>query len=183
MTQYWSWRVYVFILALAITCAVFVVYSPLVWVGVAGILVLTAQFVNPISSLAVVVITCALLSYSPFEAGALSRLFPGDLAIGIFIFAWLARCQSWSFRDLFQPDVINRPLLGIAVVTPVSMLWSRLHPDPSVTSSFPHSDVAWTTTQVSQILLLLTTICMPFAVAATIKTAKQIETVVLIIAS
>jgi len=181
LQQNWSWRVYVFILALAITGAICVIYSPLVWLGIAGLLVLGVQLVNPVSRLAVVVFTCALLSYSPFEAGALSRLFPGDLAIGFFVFAWLIRCESWSFKELFRPDMINRPLLGIALVTPLSMIWSRFHPDPSVTYSFPHSDVSWTTTQVSQLALLAVTICMPFAVAATIKSWKRVEAVVIIL--
>jgi len=69
----------------------------------------------------------------------------------------------------------------MAVVTPLSMLWSRMHPDPSVTYSFPHSDVSWTTTQVSQLALLAITICMPFAVAATMKTWKKLEAVVVIL--
>src|SRR5438876_11598255 len=67
----------------------------------------------------------------------------------------------------------------MAVVTPLSMLWSRLLPDPSVTYSFPHADVSWTTAQVSQLAWLAATICMAFAVAATIKTWKHVETIVI----
>src|SRR5207248_7589929 len=63
--------------------------------------------------------------------------------------------------------------------TPLSMLWSRLFPDPSVTYSFPHADVSWTTAQVSQLALLAATICMAFAVAATIKNWKNVETIVI----
>jgi O-antigen ligase len=61
------------------------------------------------------------------------------------------------------------------------MLWSRLFPDPSVTYSFPHSDVSWATAQASQLALLVATICVPFAVAATIKSWKNVETVVVTI--
>lgn len=183
IAQFWSWKVYATILVFAVITTIFVVYSPLVWVGVLGMLVLGAQFSNPISSLAVVSFTCALLSYSPFEVGALSRLFPGDLAIGIFVCAWLLRSESWSFRELFQPNLINRPLLGMAVITPLSLAWSRFHPDPSVSYAFPHSDVSLNTTQVSQLGLLAVTICMPFAVAAAIKAWKDIETLVIILGS
>src|SRR5205814_857513 len=181
MPQLWSWKVCVFLVGVAVVIDVLVVQSPLVWLAGAGMLAIGAQFWNPISSLAVVILTCGLLSYSPFESGALSRLYPGDLALGIFLIAWIVSRSSWSVKDVFQPETINRPLLGMAVVTPLSMLWSRMHPDPSVTYSFPHSDVSWTTTQVSQLALLAITICMPFAVAATMKTWKKLEAVVVIL--
>src|SRR5437868_3981953 len=89
MTQNWSWRVYASILALALSTAVCLVYSPWMWLGIAALLVVAAQFMNPISSLGIVVFSCGLLSYSPFEAGLMSRLYPGDLAIAIFVVAWL----------------------------------------------------------------------------------------------
>jgi O-antigen ligase len=176
-----SWKICAFIVSFAVALDILFVQSPLLWVGVAGMLVIAVQFWKPTLSLAVVILTCGLLSYSPFESGALSRLYPGDLALGIFLVAWLVGLSSWSLNDAFQPDMINRPLLGMAVVTPLSMLWSRMHPDRSVTYSFPHSDVSWGTTQVSQLGLLAVTICMPFAVAATIKSWKKLEAVVIIL--
>ena len=69
----------------------------------------------------------------------------------------------------------------MALLTPISMLWSRLHPDPEVTYAYPHSDVSWTTAQLSQLVLLAATLCIPFAVAAGIKRWKDVETVVIII--
>src|SRR5205807_9732386 len=88
---------------------------------------------------------------------------------------------SWSVRVIFRSDPIRRPLLAMAGVSALSMLWSRLHPDPSVTYSFPHSDVSWGTAQVSQLALLAATICIPFATKATIKNWKNVETVVITI--
>ena len=181
LVQSSSWRVYASILVIAVAATVFSVYSPVVWVVMAALLVVAAQFSNLITSLGVVVFTCGLLTYSPFESGALSRLYPGNLAMGFFICAWLVRSESRAPKELFKPSAINRPLLAMALVTPASMLWSRLHPDPSVTYSFPHSDVSWATAQVSQLALLATTICIPFAVAAAIKTWRDIETVVIVL--
>jgi len=60
------------------------------------------------------------------------------------------------------------------------MLWSRLHPDPEVTYSFPHSDVSWATAQVSQLVLLAATLAIPIAVATGIRRWKDVETVVTI---
>lgn len=180
VTQCWSWKAYALIVALALSTAVLMVQSPLVWIGIAALLAVGAQFFNPIGGLGVVIFTCGLLGYSPFEAGALSRLYPGDIAIAIFLAAWLIERRPWSFKDHFQPDLINRPLLALAVVTPISMLWSRLHPDPSVTYSFPHSDVSWTMAQLSQLALLAATVCMPFAVVSAIKSWKDIETLIII---
>jgi len=168
---------------LAVTVDILLVRSPLIWLGAAGVVAVLAQFRSPLSGLAVVIFTCGLLNYSPFEIGALSRLYPGDVAIGIFIFAWILSNFSWPSRNLFPSTALNRPLLGIALLTPLSMLWSRLYPDPEVTYAYPHSDVSWTTAQASQLVLLAATMCIPFAVAAGIKRWKDVETVTIMVGS
>jgi O-antigen ligase len=162
----------------AVTLDVLVVQFPFVGIAIAALLVIAAQIWGPLLSLAVVLFTCGLLSYSPYDNGALSRLFPGDIAIGCFLIMWLLRARPWSLKRLFQPTLLNGPLLGVAVVTLISMAWSRMFPDPSVTYSFPHSDVSWAMTQTSQVGLLAATICMPFAVATAIKSWRQVEAVV-----
>jgi O-antigen ligase len=176
------WTVCALVAALAVTLDVLLVQYPLVWLSVAAVATVLAQFRSPMSGLAVVVFTCGLANYSPFDAGALSRLYPGNVAIGIFILAWLASNVAGP-RNLFPSTVLNRPLLALALLTPVSMLWSRLHPDPEVTYAFPHSEVSWATAQLSQLGLLAVTLCIPFAVAAGIKRWKDVETVVLIVGS
>jgi O-antigen ligase len=177
----WQWKLCALVAALAVTLDILIVQYPLGWLAAAGVVAVLAQFKSSMSGLAVVIFSCGLANYSPFEFGALSRLYPGDVAIAIFILAWLFSSRSWSLKNLFPVSAINRPLLGIAVMVAVSMLWSRLHPDPEVTYSFPHSDVSWATAQVSQIVLLVGTVCIPFAVAAGIKRWKDVETVVIII--
>lgn len=169
------------IAAVAVAVDILVVQSPLVWLGIAGVLAFLAQFRSAMSGMAVVIFSCGLLNYSPFEAGALSRLYPGNIAIVIFLVAWLMSSTSWSASNLFPSNPLNRPLLGMAVVVPISMLWSRLSPDPEVIYSFPHSDVSWTTAQLSQLVLLAATLCIPFAVSAGIKRWRDVETVVTIV--
>jgi len=177
----WSWKICALIAAAAVSVDFMFVQFPLVWLGAAGVLAVLAQFRNPISGLAVVIFTCGLANYSPFETGALSRLYPGNIAIGIFILAWLVSAISTSPSSLLPRTPFSRPLLGMALLTPISMLWSRLHPDPEVTYAYPHSDVSWTTAQLSQLVLLAATIGIPFAVAAGIKRWKDVETVVIIV--
>ncbi len=177
--QHPSWKICALVAALAVTLDVLLVHSPLVWLSVAGVVAVVAQFRSPLSGLAVVIFSCGLLNYSPFEVGALSRLYPGVLAIGIFLVAWLVSSLSWSRTSLFPSNPLNKPLLGIGVVASTSMFWSRLHPDPEVSYSYPHSDVSWATTQVSQLVLLAATLCIPIAVAAGIKRWKDVETVVM----
>lgn len=178
--QDWSWKICVLVAGLAVALDILIVQSPLVWLGVAGAVAVLAQFRSPLSGLAVVLFSCGLLNYSPFESGAWSRLYPGNVAIGIFLVAWLMSNRSWSLRNLFPATPVRGPLLGLAIVTPLSMLWSRFHPDPEVTYSFPHSDVSWATAQVSQLVLLAATIGIPLAVAAGIKRWKDVENVVTI---
>ncbi|MBO0911398.1 MAG: O-antigen ligase family protein [Acidobacteria bacterium] len=181
ITQDWSWKISLLLAAVAVTLDVLILQSPVVWLGIAGAVALLAQFRSPISGLAVVVFTCGLANYSPFKAGTLSRLYPGNVAIAIFIIAWLARTKPWSAKSLFPPVAIRAPLMGLAVLTPISMLWSRLFPDHEVVYSFPHSDVSWAMVQASQFALLAVTICVPFAVLAGIKRWKDIENLVLMI--
>ena len=175
-----GWKICLLLAAIAITLDLLLIQAPLVWLGLAGAAAILAQFRSPIGGLAVVVFSCGLLNYSPFEAGILSRLYPGNLAIGIFLLAWALSRASWSRESFFPPSALNRPLLAMAVVAPISMLWSRVTPDPEVTYSFPHSDVPWSTVQISQFLLLATTLCLPFAVAAGIRRWKDIESVIVI---
>ena len=177
----WSWKLCALVAAVAVSLDLLIVQYPMVWLGVAGAVTVLAQFRSPLSGLAVVIFTCGLLNYSPFEMGALSRLYPGNVAIGIFILAWLLSNFSWPLRNLFPSTVLNKPLLSLALLVPLSMLWSRLHLDPEVTYAYPHSDVSWATAQISQLGLLAVTICIPFAVAAGIKRWKDVETVVMII--
>lgn len=179
--QGWSWRLCVLIAALAVTLDVLLIQFPLVGLGTAAVVAVLAQFRSPMSGLAVVIFSCGLANYSPFETGALSRLYPGNVTIGIFIIAWLLSNMSGSRRSLFPSNAIQKPLLGMALVTPLSMLWSRFYPDPEVIYAYPHSDVSWTTAQLSQLVLLAATVCIPFAVAAGIKRWKDIETVVILI--
>jgi O-antigen ligase len=181
LPESWAWKLCVLIAAIAVTLDILLVQYPLVWLGAAAVLTVLAQFRSPISGLAIVIFSCGLGNYSPFEAGALSRLYPGDVAIGIFILAWLKSNGLGSPRNLFPTAVISRPLFGFALLTPVSMVWSRLHPDSEVTYAYPHSDVSWATAQMSQLVLLAATLCIPFAVAAAIKRWKDVETVVLIV--
>lgn len=179
--QGWSGKLCALVAVIAVIVDILLVRSPLIWLGAAGVVAVLAQFRSPLSGLAVVILTCGLLNYSPFEMGALSRLYPGDLAIGIFVFAWILSDFTWPPRDMFPSTILNRPFLGLALLTPLSMLWSRLYPDPEVTYAYPHSDVSWATAQASQIVLLAATMCIPFAVAAGIKRWKDVETVVIMI--
>jgi len=179
--QGWSWKICTLIAAVAVMIDVLLVQYPLVWLGAAGVVAVLARFRSPMSGLGVVVFSCGLANYSPFETGAWSRLYPGNIAIGIFILAWLASNISTSPKNFLPTTVVNKPLLGMALMVPISMLWSRLHPDAEVTYAYPHSEVSWTTAQLSQLVLLTATLCIPFAVAAAIKRWKDVETVVIII--
>src|SRR6266487_4391086 len=111
--QGWSWKICALIAAAAVTVDLMFVQYPLVWLGAAGVLAVLAQFRSPLSGLAVVIFSCGLLNYSPFETGALARLYPGVLAIGIFLVAWLVSSLSWSRTSLFPSNPLNKPLLGI----------------------------------------------------------------------
>ena len=175
--QPWSWKVYGLILCLAPAAALLLVEYPLVWIIAIAVLAIWVQFRSPITSLGVVIIACGLLTYSPFETGAISRLYPGDLAIGMFLLAWFLRVRG-PLRSAFEPGLMSKPLFAIGIVMLLSMLWSRLHPDSSVTYSFPHSDVSWTTTQISQVGLIVAVIGTPFAVAGTIKHWRDVEKIV-----
>jgi len=88
-TPGWSWKICFLIAAAAVTLDVLFVESPLTWLVAAGVAAVLAQFRSRLGGLAVVIFSCGLLNYSPFDTGTLSRLYPGNIAIGVFLLAWL----------------------------------------------------------------------------------------------
>jgi O-antigen ligase len=155
------------------------VRSPLAAIAAAGMLGALVLFCTPMAGLTAVIFACGLLTWSPFQTGIWSRLYPGNVAIGVFLAEWTASHLAWGRKRFFQPSAINPPLFGLAVAIVLSMLWSRLFPDARVAYRFPHSGVSWATTQVTQLGLLVATACMPFAVAAAIRSWKDVEKVIL----
>jgi len=126
-----------------------------------------------------VVFACGLLTYSPFEDGVLSRVYPGILVLGIFLLQWLVHRRSAPSEPSFSIDSFYNPLLGIVLVSLASMILSRLAPDSSVSYTFPNSDVSLSVTQFSQLWILLATVCLPFAVAASLESWKDIEHIII----
>ena len=108
--QRWPWHVCVLVAAIAVALDLLFVEFPLPWLLAAGGVAVLAQFRSPLSGLAVVIFTCGLANYSPFETGALSRLYPGNIAIGLFVLAWLLNNISTSPRTLLPRTPLNRPL-------------------------------------------------------------------------
>lgn len=153
--------------------------SAAVWVAVMAAVAVGSLFWNVKSALLAVIVCSGLLAATPFDGGMLSRLYAGDVAIGMFLLGWCFRSQTSARVPRFPDEPIIKPLRWLAVVACLSMLWSRVFPEPGVLYTFPNFDVPLIVTQLTQLFLLATVVCMPFAVVAMVRDRSDIENVVL----
>lgn len=91
------------------------------------------------------------------SSGILSRLYIGDLLF-IFVFLiWILQVvlpERKSGRVLLTKTLLA-PLICLILVGLISILYSRLYPDPNVPYVYPHSNVSITVTNLSEMSLLI----------------------------
>ncbi len=90
-------------------------------------------------------------------SGILSRLYIGNLLFLLITVIWILQIvlpERKSGRVLLQPMLLA-PLLALILVGLVSIIYSRLFPDPNVPYTYPHSNVSITITNLSEMALLI----------------------------
>ena len=101
--------------------------------------------------------------FSASSSGILSRLYIGDLLFVLIVGIWLLREMSTKrttrLARLEMP--ILGPLICLAFIGFLSIIYSRLSPDPHVTYAFAHSDVSLLLVNIVEMFLL---ICLPLII-------------------
>lgn len=79
--------------------------------------------------------------FAASSSGILSRLYLGDLLFVLIISIWLLKELSSKSKIRWSNKSILLPLICIALIGLVSIIFSHLSPDLRVTYAFAHSDV------------------------------------------
>ena len=91
------------------------------------------------------------------SSGILSRLYIGNLLFLLVASIWILQMvlpERKSGQVLLKP-LLLAPLLALILVGLVSIIYSRLFPDPNVPYTYPHSTVSVTITNLSEMALLI----------------------------
>ena len=103
------------------------------------------------------------LIFSASSSGILSRLYIGDLLFVLIVGIWLLReissKRATRLARLEKP--IIGPLICLALIGFLSIIYSHLSPDPHVTYGFVHSDVSLILVNIVEMFLL---ICLPLII-------------------
>ena len=91
------------------------------------------------------------------SSGILSRLYIGNLLFAFVALIWLIQIilpERKSGRMLLVPTLLY-PALALILIGFISIVYSRLFPDPNVPYSYPHSNVSITVVNLSEMALLI----------------------------
>ncbi|HEV2581845.1 MAG TPA: O-antigen ligase family protein [Ktedonobacteraceae bacterium] len=97
------------------------------------------------------------LSITLSQSGILSRLYIGNMLLALLAIIWLAQFvlpERKSGSKLLSRGLLI-PLLLINIVGLISIIYSRIYPDPNVPYTYPHSNVSITIVNLSEMALLL----------------------------
>jgi len=90
-------------------------------------------------------------------SGILSRLYVGNLLFVLVVLIWIFQVilpERKSGQVLLERSLLI-PLLFLIVIGLLSIVYSRLFPDPNVPYQYPHSDVSITLVNISEMAILI----------------------------
>jgi O-antigen ligase len=90
-------------------------------------------------------------------SGILSRLYIGNLLFVLVVLIWIFQVilpERKSGQVLLERSLLI-PLLFLIVIGLLSIVYSRLFPDPNVPYQYPHSDVSITLVNISEMAILV----------------------------
>lgn len=134
-------------------------------IGLAAIVLIGLFFLFSEAALPVYILVAGpSIVFSVSNSGILSRLYIGDLLFLLILIIWLL--QTLSSKRKLRPERLEMPILAplicLALIGFVSILYSHLSPDPHVTYAFQHSNVSLLTVNGVEMFLL---ICLPLIIA------------------
>jgi len=114
------------------------------------------------------------------SSGILSRLYIGNVLFLLVTGIWILQIvlpERKSGRVKLEPMLLA-PLLALILIGLVSIIYSRLFPDPNVSYTYPNSTVSITITNLSEMALL---IGLPFflvLVPGVVRTVRDVRWVI-----
>jgi O-antigen ligase len=137
------------------------------------IVLLFAQFELALPFYIIVAGPSIVLSSS--GSGILSRLYIGDLLFALIVVIWLLRKIPSERRNEFvtRYKSIVIPLICLALIGFLSIIYSRLSPDPYVTYEYAHSDVSLLLVNIVEMFLLIGLSLFIVIVPAVVRTLQD----------
>src|SRR6266487_5565124 len=111
------------------------------------------------------------------NSGILSRLYVGNLLFALIVVIWLLQ-RGVSERKAGPARGEARilvPLIGLAFIGFVSIIYSHLFPDPHVSYSFAHSDAPLLLVNLVEMILLISLPLFTVIVPGMVRTARDAQ--------
>ncbi len=91
------------------------------------------------------------------HSGLLSRLFAGDLVFGLVLIVWVLQMvlPLRKSGQRFLDPMIMAPIVCLILVGFISIVMSRLNPDPKVIYTYPHSTVSINIVNLVELAVLI----------------------------
>jgi O-antigen ligase len=111
------------------------------------------------------------------SSGILSRLYIGNLLFVLVVSIWILQTilpNRKSGRMLLEPSLLL-PLTALSIVGLISIIYSRLFPDPNVRYTYPHANVPITLVNLSEMGLLIGLPMFLVIVPGMVRTARDVR--------
>jgi O-antigen ligase len=145
-------------LALNVAMAFLMSFQPLFGIlGVVAINVVALLFFKSRLALPLyVVVAGPSLSLTLASSGILSRLYVGNMLFGLIIVIWMLQFVLPERKSGGKLLIASQlaPMIALIIVGLISIIYSRLFPDPQVPYTYPHSSVSITIVNLSEMFLL-----------------------------
>jgi O-antigen ligase len=150
-------------------------------IGAVVVNVVALLFFRPDFALIVYVLVASPSVALSLGSGILSRLYIGNVLFALVVVIWVLRVvlpERKAGRPLLD-RTLSLPLAGLIIFGLISIIYSRLFPDPNVPYQFPHSTVSLTVVNAAEMALLVGLPMFLTLVPGVVRTARRAYAVVI----
>lgn len=125
-------------------------------IGAAIVNLVVVLFFRPDFALILYVLVASPSVALSLGSGILSRLYIGNVLFALVVVIWVLK-GVLPERKSGQPlldRTLSLPLVSLIIIGLISIIYSRLFPDPNVSYQFPHSTVSLTVVNAAEMALL-----------------------------
>jgi O-antigen ligase len=146
-------------------------------VGALGVNLVVWLFLHPSLALPLYILVAVPSVGLALGSGLLSRLYVGNLLFALIMVIWLLKVvlpERKSGRVILDRALLI-PLLLLIGVGLLSIMYSRLFPDPNVPYRYPHSTVSITLVNLSEMALLIGLPMLLMLVPGMVRTVRDVH--------
>ena len=163
-------------LALSLGQVLLISLNPIIGLfGVVALIILTLCIASKLVLPLYILVAGPSIAIAVNGSGILSRLYIGDLLFVVIVGIWLLReiSSESKTRQASRKLPILIPLICLAFIGFLSIIYSHLSPDPHVTYAFVHSDVPLLLINTVEMVLLISLPLCIVIVPAMVRTLRD----------